>query len=77
MARVREDLLARFREPQPAADALEELRMRVSLELADLELDRARRVVQLLGRAVEREVARGALEDAKLAERGVLHGTIK
>jgi hypothetical protein len=51
-------------EPQAAAGALEELRARVALQLADLDRDRGRGEVQLLGGARDREVARGAFEDA-------------
>jgi hypothetical protein len=68
-----EDLLARLGEPQPAPGALEELGIRVALELADLDRDRGRREVQLLGRARERQVPRRAFENAKLPEGRVLH----
>jgi hypothetical protein len=73
LARVREHLLAGFGEPQPRAHALEELGVRVALELADLDRDRGRGEVQLLRGAREGEVAGGAFEDAQLPQRGVLH----
>ena len=71
LAGARQHFLARLGEPQPAAHALEELRVRMALELAHLDRDRRRREVQLLGRAGERQVPGGALKRA-LAQRSVL-----
>ena len=72
-ARMQEHLLALLREAKPPPRPLEERRPRVALELLHLDGDRRRREVQLLGRAREREVARGALEDPQLPQRGVFH----
>ena len=58
---------------RPPADALEERGVRVALEQPDLDRHRRRGEVQLLGRAGEREVARGALEHPQLAQGRVLH----
>ena len=73
---VAQHLLARLREPEAPAAALEEDGLRVPLELAHLDRDGRHREVQLLRRAGERAVPRGALEDPQLPQRGVSHEVI-
>ncbi len=56
LAGARQHFLARLGEPEAAAHPLEELGVRMPLELAHLDRDRGWREVQLLGRARERQV---------------------
>ncbi len=68
-----EHLFSGLRELEPPSRPLEELRMGVAFKLPDLDRHRRRREVQLLGRAREGQVPRGAFEHPQLPESGVLH----
>ena len=72
-AAVHQELGAGRREMDALAQSLEQRESRVPLELPYLCGHRRLRQVQLFGGAREAEVARDGLEDAQLAQRGVLH----